>query len=72
MSGLRGDPGTWAYNASKAAVINLVRGLAIDYAAQHIRINTSTRTGVKPGRTLSLRPRVAGRLADSVRVAMGR
>ena len=28
VSGLRGDPGTWAYNAAKAAVINLVRALA--------------------------------------------
>jgi len=46
VSGLRGDPGTWAYNASKAAVINLVRGLAIDYAAQNIRINA-----IAPGGT---------------------
>ena len=46
VSGLRGDPGTWAYNASKAAVINLVRGLATDYAAQNIRINT-----IAPGLT---------------------
>lgn len=48
VSGLRGDPGTWAYNASKAAVINLVRGLAIDYAAQHIRINA-----IAPGGTVT-------------------
>jgi NAD(P)-dependent dehydrogenase (short-subunit alcohol dehydrogenase family) len=27
-----------AYNASKTAVINLVRGLALDYAAQHIHV----------------------------------
>jgi len=50
VSGLRGDPGTWAYNASKAAVINLVRALAVDYAAQNIRINAiapgSTATGL--------------------------
>jgi meso-butanediol dehydrogenase / (S,S)-butanediol dehydrogenase / diacetyl reductase len=39
VSGLRGDPGTWAYNASKAGVINLVRALAVDYAAENIRIN---------------------------------
>jgi meso-butanediol dehydrogenase / (S,S)-butanediol dehydrogenase / diacetyl reductase len=48
VSGLRGDPGTWAYNASKAAVINLVRGLAIDYAAQNIRINA-----IAPGGTIT-------------------
>jgi meso-butanediol dehydrogenase / (S,S)-butanediol dehydrogenase / diacetyl reductase len=46
VSGLRADPGTWAYSASKAAVINLVRGLAIDYAAQNIRINA-----IAPGLT---------------------
>jgi meso-butanediol dehydrogenase / (S,S)-butanediol dehydrogenase / diacetyl reductase len=39
VTGLRGDPGTWAYNASKAGVINMVRALAVDYAAQNIRIN---------------------------------
>jgi NAD(P)-dependent dehydrogenase (short-subunit alcohol dehydrogenase family) len=48
VSGLRGDPGTWAYNASKAAIINLVRGLAIDYAAQDIRINA-----IAPGGTVT-------------------
>lgn len=48
VSGLRADPGTWAYAASKAAVINLVRGLALDYAAQNVRINA-----VAPGGTLT-------------------
>ena len=47
-SGLRADPGSWAYNASKAAVINLVRAAAIDYATQGIRINA-----VAPGPTLT-------------------
>ncbi|WP_410606500.1 SDR family NAD(P)-dependent oxidoreductase [Amycolatopsis sp. lyj-109] len=46
VSGLRGDPGTWAYNAAKAAVVNLVRATAIDYAHQGIRINA-----VAPGLT---------------------
>ncbi|MEU2299805.1 SDR family NAD(P)-dependent oxidoreductase [Streptomyces antibioticus] len=46
VSGLRGDPGTWGYNATKAAVINLVRGTAVDYAAEGIRINA-----VAPGGT---------------------
>ncbi|ROO84790.1 NAD(P)-dependent dehydrogenase (short-subunit alcohol dehydrogenase family) [Actinocorallia herbida] len=39
VSGLAGDPATWAYNAAKAGVINLVRGLAIDYAVENIRVN---------------------------------
>ena len=45
-SGMRADPGTWAYNASKAAVINLVRAASIDYGTQGIRVNA-----VAPGPT---------------------
>ncbi len=45
-SGLRADPGSWAYNASKAAVINLVRAASIEYATQGIRVNA-----VAPGPT---------------------
>jgi meso-butanediol dehydrogenase / (S,S)-butanediol dehydrogenase / diacetyl reductase len=45
-SGLRGDPRNWAYNASKAAVINMVRAAALDYGAQGIRVNA-----VAPGPT---------------------
>ena len=44
--GLRASPSTWAYNASKAAVINLVRATALDYAVEGIRINA-----VAPGLT---------------------
>jgi NAD(P)-dependent dehydrogenase (short-subunit alcohol dehydrogenase family) len=39
-SGLGGDPGMWAYNASKAGVINLVRSLAMELGPQGIRINS--------------------------------
>ena len=42
------DPGSWAYNASKAAVVNLVRAAAIDYATHGIRINA-----VAPGPTVT-------------------
>lgn len=45
-SGIGGDPGMWAYNTSKAAVINLVRATAIDYALRGVRINA-----VAPGPT---------------------
>jgi NAD(P)-dependent dehydrogenase (short-subunit alcohol dehydrogenase family) len=47
-SGMRADPGSWAYNASKAAVINLVRAAAIDYATEGIRVNA-----VAPGPTIT-------------------
>lgn len=38
-SGLWGEPGIPAYNASKAAVINLTRQLAADYTRDGIRVN---------------------------------
>ncbi|GAA4881566.1 SDR family oxidoreductase [Kitasatospora terrestris] len=57
VSGLRGDPGTWAYNATKAAVINLVRGVAIDYAAENIRVNA-----IAPGGTATAM--TAAQIAD--------
>ncbi len=39
ISGLAGDIGFNAYNASKAAVINYTRTLAIDHALEGIRVN---------------------------------
>lgn len=38
-SGVGGDPRHWAYNTSKAAVINLVRATALDLASEGIRVN---------------------------------
>lgn len=54
-SGLRADPNLWAYNASKAAVINLVRAAAIDYAAQGIRVNAVAPGPVETGMTAALK-----------------
>ena len=39
VSGLAGDPANVAYSASKAAVVNLTRSLAVDHARQRIRVN---------------------------------
>ena len=44
ISGLFGDYGFAAYNAAKAAVINLTRAMALDHAPQGIRVNA-----VSPG-----------------------
>ena len=65
-SGLGGDPGNWAYNASKAGVINLVRAAALDYAVQGIRINA-----VAPGPTDTGMTQGLQRLPDMYR-AMAR
>jgi meso-butanediol dehydrogenase/(S,S)-butanediol dehydrogenase/diacetyl reductase len=38
-SGLGGDPGLWAYNTAKGAVVNLVRAAAVDLGADGITVN---------------------------------
>jgi meso-butanediol dehydrogenase / (S,S)-butanediol dehydrogenase / diacetyl reductase len=53
-SGLGGDPRNWAYNTSKAAVINLVRGMAMDYGSQGIRVNAVAPGPVETGMTQRL------------------
>ena len=47
-SGVGGDPERWAYNASKAAVINLVKAAALDFGAHGVRVNAAA-----PGPTLT-------------------
>jgi meso-butanediol dehydrogenase/(S,S)-butanediol dehydrogenase/diacetyl reductase len=44
ISGMGGDYGFTAYNAAKGAVINYTRALAVDHAAEGIRVNA-----VSPG-----------------------
>lgn len=53
VSGDRGDWGQAAYNASKAAVTNFVRSLALDWGPRGVRLNVVapafTRTGLTEG-----------------------
>ncbi len=67
-SGLGGDPRNWAYNASKAAVINLVRGMAMDYGSQGIRINAVAPGPVETGMTqrLTTMPQVHAAMARRI------
>lgn len=40
ISGFRGNPGFAAYCASKGAIVNLTRQVALDYAAEGINVNS--------------------------------
>jgi NAD(P)-dependent dehydrogenase (short-subunit alcohol dehydrogenase family) len=39
VSGLKGNPSNAAYNAAKAAMVNLTKSMALDYASWGIRVN---------------------------------
>jgi meso-butanediol dehydrogenase/(S,S)-butanediol dehydrogenase/diacetyl reductase len=72
VSGQRGDWGQAAYNATKAAVDNFVRSLALDWGPQGVRLNA-----VAPSFTLTELTESVGRdeasLAPHVnRIALGR
>jgi len=72
VSGLRGDWGQAAYNATKAAIMNFVQSLALDYGPRGVRLNA-----VVPAMTVT--PVTAGAAEDETvlkasvnRVALGR
>jgi meso-butanediol dehydrogenase / (S,S)-butanediol dehydrogenase / diacetyl reductase len=56
-SGLGADPGGWTYNASKAAVINLAKAVALDVAHEGIRVNAVCPGPTKTGMTEGMRAR---------------
>lgn len=67
-SGIRADPGMWAYNAAKGAVINYVRAAALDLGPMGIRINA-----VAPGPTdtgMTTRLKAAPEAWESLRQRM--
>jgi meso-butanediol dehydrogenase/(S,S)-butanediol dehydrogenase/diacetyl reductase len=72
VSGERGDWGQAAYNATKAAISNFVRSLALDWGAQGVRLNA-----VAPAFTLTELTEGVGRDAEALapfvnRIALGR
>ena len=72
VSGLRGDWGQAAYNASKAAVMNFVQSIALDWGARGVRLNS-----VAPAFTLTDATAGVGRDEASLkpfvnRIALGR
>lgn len=56
-SGLAADPGGWTYNASKAAVINLAKSVALDLAHEGIRVNAVCPGPTKTGMTAGMQSR---------------
>jgi len=67
VSGMFGDPGMWAYNASKGGVLNLVRSLAIDLAADGIRVNAVCPGGIASTGMSTPMERHAPELFDEMR-----
>lgn len=57
VSGLGADPGMWAYNASKAGVLNLMRAAAYDNGRHGIRVNAVCPGPTHTGMTNPLRER---------------
>jgi meso-butanediol dehydrogenase / (S,S)-butanediol dehydrogenase / diacetyl reductase len=60
VSGLFGDPGLWAYNASKGAVVNLVRSVALDIGHTGVRINAVCPGPVRTPMTAAMEGRSIG------------
>jgi NAD(P)-dependent dehydrogenase (short-subunit alcohol dehydrogenase family) len=54
-SGMRADPSMWPYNSAKAAAINLVRGAALDLAADGITVNAVCPGPTETGMTAVLK-----------------
>jgi len=54
-SGTGGDPGMWPYNTSKAAVLNLVRAMALDLGLDGIRVNAVCPGPTETGMTRRIR-----------------
>jgi meso-butanediol dehydrogenase/(S,S)-butanediol dehydrogenase/diacetyl reductase len=73
ISGLAGDYGFAAYNASKAAVINYTRTLAIDHARDGVRVNAVCPGFIaRTGLTNAIDANPDGRSAWDEGIPMGR
>ena len=71
VSGLGGDSGLWAYNASKGAVVNLARAVALDVAHLGIRVNAVCPGPIRTGMTSATEGKPI-EAAMAARVPLGR
>lgn len=71
VSGLRGDSGLFAYNASKGAVVNMARAAALDVAHRGIRVNAVCPGPTRTAMTEAAEGRAIGD-AMAARVPLGR
>ncbi|MED5551690.1 MAG: SDR family oxidoreductase [Actinomycetota bacterium] len=71
VSGLGGDSGLWAYNASKGAVVNLARSAALDLGHLNVRVNAVCPGPIHTGLTEDTRGTEMGD-AMAARLPLGR
>lgn len=71
VSGLFGDSGLFAYNASKAAVANLVRSVALDVGHRNIRVNAICPGPIETAMTANVDGQPFGE-AMKARIPLGR
>lgn len=71
VSGLRGDSGLWAYNASKGAVVNLARSVSLDVAHLGIRVNAVCPGPIRTAMTAAMEGRKIEE-AMNARIPVGR
>lgn len=72
VSGLRGDWGQSAYNATKAAVMNFVQSLALDYGPRGVRLNAVVPALTITDLTSAIEDDEKGLAAAVNRIALGR
>ncbi|GAA4699610.1 SDR family oxidoreductase [Nocardioides conyzicola] len=72
VSGFRGDWGQALYNASKAAVMNFIQSLALDYGERGVRLNAVAPAATRTEMTEAFSQDEAAVAAATNRVALGR
>ncbi|WP_139980259.1 SDR family NAD(P)-dependent oxidoreductase [Nocardioides litoris] len=72
VSGFRGDWGQALYNASKAAVMNLIQSLALDYGERGVRLNAVAPAATRTEMTEAFTQDETAVSAATNRVALGR